>query len=95
MVTDALSHRTHLLNVLKVQIKGFKSLNDSYVACPDFGPIICTLELGMTLEHRDYLLTDDIYSLRIDCAFPVLLSGTSSRGSVTPEVLPATSAVTR
>jgi Integrase zinc binding domain/Integrase core domain len=53
-----LSRRTHLLNLVRVQVTSFKSIKDSYVSCPDFGPIVQSLDLGTSHEHRDYLRTE-------------------------------------
>ena len=58
VVADALSHRAHILTLVRVQVTGFESLKDSYSTCPDFGPIVQALEVGTSLEHRDYLRTE-------------------------------------
>ena len=58
VVADALSHRAHLLTLVRVQVTGFESLKDSYSTCPDFGPIVQALEVGTSHEHRDYLRTE-------------------------------------
>ena len=58
VVADALSCRTHLLNLVRVQVIGFESLKDSYTTCPDFGPIVYVLDLGTGHEHHDYLQTE-------------------------------------
>ena len=40
-------------HLVKVQVIGFESLKDSYTMCPDFGPIVHALDLGIDHEHRD------------------------------------------
>ena len=55
VVADALSRRAHLLTLVRVQVTGFESLNNSYPTCPDFSPIVHALELGTSQEHHDYL----------------------------------------
>ncbi|CAA6658802.1 unnamed protein product [Spirodela intermedia] len=35
-MADALSQRVHLLNLVKIQVIEFESLQDSYVDCSDF-----------------------------------------------------------
>ena len=55
VIADALSHRTHLLNLVRVQVIGFESLKDSNASCPDFGPIVQALDLDTSPKNHDYL----------------------------------------
>ena len=55
VVVDALSHWTHFLNLVRVQVISFESLKDLYTTCLDIGPFFHALDLGTSHEHRDYL----------------------------------------
>ncbi|XP_078433674.1 uncharacterized protein LOC144704964 [Wolffia australiana] len=59
VVTDALSRRAHMLNVMKVTVLGFETVRDGYDSCPDFSPIIAEVRRGPSQDYRDFVLTDE------------------------------------
>ncbi|XP_078441514.1 uncharacterized protein LOC144711404 [Wolffia australiana] len=59
VVADALSRRTHVLNIMMVKVLGFETIREGYDSCPDFGPIIARVRQGPSREYQDYAITDD------------------------------------
>ena len=70
VMADALSRRVHLLNLVKVQVKGFESLPDSYRDCLDFSCVLRALSNGPSRDHKDFLVVDGFLFFRSRLCIP-------------------------
>ena len=72
-IADALSQRTHVLNIMKVQVLGFEQVKERYDECPDFRKIVELFEMGLSSNSAITHSWMDTSSSGRDCAFRVRL----------------------